>query len=195
FGFLHELRMTNTTFEEEFGGPPRTPESEITRREMDLACSIQVVTEEIMLRMARAALRETNEENLVMAGGVALNCVANGAIQRSKLFKNIWIQPAAGDAGGALGAALFAWHQAQNEPRPSPEGVDAMRGACLGPSFTRDMVREFLDANAYPYQTFEGDAWAGEIATHLAEGRVVGLFHGSMEFGPRALGNRSILAD
>ena len=195
FGFLDELRMTNSAFEQEFGGPPRAPESEITRREMDLACSIQVVTEEIMLRMARAARRETGEENLVMAGGVALNCVANGAIQRSKLFKNIWIQPAAGDAGGALGAALFAWHQAQNEPRPSPKGVDAMRGACLGPSFTDDQMRQFLEANAYPDQTFDGDAWAGEIATHLAEGRVVGLFQGPMEFGPRALGNRSILAD
>src|SRR5271157_1171699 len=127
FGFLHELQMTNRAFEDLFGGPPRIPESEITRREMDLARSIQVVTEEIMLRMTRAARSQTHEENLCLAGGVALNCVANGAIARSKMFRDIWIQPAAGDAGGALGAAMFAWHQVANQPRICEAEGDAMR--------------------------------------------------------------------
>jgi carbamoyltransferase len=195
FGFLHELQMTNRAFEDLFEGPARTPESAITRREMDLACSIQAVTEEIMLRMARAARSQTNEENLCLAGGVTLNCVANGQIQRSKVFRSLWIQPAAGDAGGALGAALFAWHQAQNQPRTFAEATDAMRGSCLGPSFSNDVVQKFLDVNAFPYRTLEGDAWADAIADLLAEGRVVGLFQGGMEYGPRALGNRSILAD
>ena len=195
FGFLHELRMTNRAFEELFGGPARAPESEITQREMDLARSIQVVTEEIMLRMARAARSQTNEENLCLAGGVALNCVANGVIARSKIFRNIWIQPAAGDAGGALGAALFAWHQAENQPRNCESGGDAMRGSYLGPSFSDAHVQKFLTLNRYPYQALEGEAWADEIARLVAQGRVVGLFQGAMEYGPRALGNRSILAD
>jgi len=195
FGFLHELQMTNRAFEELFGGPPRAPESAITRREMDLARSIQVVTEEIMLRMARAARSQTNEENLCLAGGVALNCVANGAIARAKMFRNIWIQPAAGDAGGALGAALFAWHQAGNQPRTCEAGTDAMRGSYLGPSFSDEDVQKFLTANGYSYRTLEGEARAEEIAALLAQGRIVGLFQGGMEFGPRALGNRSILAD
>ena len=137
FGFLHELQMTNRAFEELFGGPPRAPESEITRREMDLARSIQVVTEEIMLRMARAARSQTNEENLCLAGGVALNCVANGVIARSKMFRNIWIQPAAGDAGGALGAALFAWHQAENQPRTLRGGGRRHARFILGTEFQR----------------------------------------------------------
>jgi carbamoyltransferase len=194
FGFLHELQMTNRAFEEILGGPPRAPESAITRRDMDLARSIQVVAEEIMLRMARAARSQTHEENLCLAGGVALNCVANGAIARAKLFRSIWIQPAAGDAGGALGAALFAWHQAQNQPRTC-EAEDSMRGSYLGPSFRDEDVQEFLDANGYPYQALESEARAEEIAAQLAQGRVVGLFQGAMEYGPRALGNRSILAD
>jgi len=195
FGFLHELHMTNRAFEELFGGPARAPESEITQREMDLARSIQVVTEEIMLRMARAARSQTNEENLCLAGGVALNCVANGVIARSKIFRKIWIQPAAGDAGGALGAALFAWHQAENQPRNCDLAGDAMRGSYLGPSFSDTDVQKFLALNHYPYQTLEGEARADEIANFLAQRRVVGLFQGAMEYGPRALGNRSILAD
>ena len=195
FGFLHELRMINRHFEELFGGPPRAPESEITRREMDLARSIQVVTEEIMLRMARAARSQTNEENLCLAGGVGLNCVANGVIARAKIFRNLWIQPAAGDAGGALGAALFAWHQMADQPRTCAAGSDAMRGSYLGPRFSDQDVQTFLAANGYPYRTLEGEAWAEEIAALLAQGRVVGLFQGAMEYGPRALGNRSILAD
>jgi carbamoyltransferase len=194
-GFLHELQMTNRAFDELFGGPPRPPESAIGQREMDLARSIQVVTEEIMLRMARAARSQTDEENLCLAGGVALNCVANGAIARSKMFRNIWIQPAAGDAGGALGAALFAWHQSQRQPRVVETDTDAMRGSFLGPSFSDVEVQEFLTANGYPYRTLEGEAWAEEIAALLAQARVVGLFQGAMEYGPRALGNRSILAD
>ncbi|MGO8788111.1 MAG: carbamoyltransferase [Terriglobia bacterium] len=195
FGFLHELRMTNRAFEELFEGPPRVPESAISPREMDLARSIQVVTEEVMLRMARAARSQTDEENLCLAGGVALNCVANGAISRSKTFRNVWIQPAAGDAGGALGAALFAWHQAENQPRTCGTGDDSMRGSFLGPSFRDEEVREFLTANAYPHRALEGEARAERIAAQLAEGRTVGLFQGAMEYGPRALGNRSILAD
>jgi carbamoyltransferase len=195
FGFLHELQMTNHAFEELFGGPPRAPESEITQREMDLARSIQVVTEEIILRMARTARCQTGEENLCLAGGVALNCVANGVIARAKIFRNIWIQPAAGDAGGALGAALFAWHQAENQPRTCEADGDAMRGSYLGPSFSDTEVEKFLIANGYPYQMLEGAARAEEIATLLAQKRVVGLFQGAMEYGPRALGNRSILAD
>jgi carbamoyltransferase len=195
FGFLHELQMTNAAFEALFGGPPRGPETEISRREMDLARSIQVVTEEIMLRMARGARNQTNEENLCLAGGVALNCVANGLIRRAQMFRNIWIQPAAGDAGGALGAALFAWHQAQNQPRVGRDGRDAMRGSYLGPSFSDEAIQRFLQENGYPCRAVEGDAWAEQIAFLLADGRVVGLFQGPMEYGPRALGNRSILAD
>jgi carbamoyltransferase len=195
FGFLHEMQMTNHAFGDLFGGPPRAPEGVITQREMDLARSIQVVTEEIMLRMARAARRQIGEENLCLAGGVALNCVANGAIARARIFKNIWIQPAAGDAGGALGAALFAWYQAENQPRSCGAGGDAMRGSYLGPCFSDEQVEEFLIANGCHYQVLEGTARAETIATLLAEGRVVGLFQGGMEYGPRALGNRSILAD
>jgi carbamoyltransferase len=195
FGFLHELKMTSPPFEELFGGPPRAPESAISQREMDLACSVQVVTEEIMLRMARAARSLSGEENLCLAGGVALNCVANGAIARAKIVKNVWIQPAAGDAGGALGAALFAWHQTEGHPRTPESSSDAMRGAFLGPEFTDGEIEEFLRANGYPHRTLAGDAWAEQIAALLAEGRVVGLFQGAMEYGPRALGNRSILAD
>ncbi len=195
FGFLHELQMTNRAFEEVFGGPPRAPESEITRREMDLARSIQVVTEEIMVRMARAARSQTNEENLCLAGGVALNCVANGVIARSKLFRNIWVQPAAGDTGGALGAALFAWHQAAGQARTPAGNHDAMRGSYLGPRFSDEEVQKFLATNGYPYQALEGAARVDAIAALLTQGRVVGLFQGAMEYGPRALGNRSILAD
>jgi carbamoyltransferase len=195
FGFLHELHMTNGAFVELFGGPPRAPESAITQREMDLARSIQAVTEEIMLRMARAALSKTQEENLCLAGGVALNCVANGVLARAKIFRRIWIQPAAGDAGGALGAALFAWHQVENQPRTCESGIDAMRVSYLGPSFRDDEVEKFLKDNGYPYRKLDGEPWAEEIAALLAQGRVVGLFQGAMEYGPRALGNRSILAD
>jgi carbamoyltransferase len=195
FGFLHELQMTNRAFEKLFEGPPRAPEGAITRREMDLARSIQVVTEEIMLRMARAARRQTSEENLCLAGGVALNCVANGVIARSKMFRNIWIQPAAGDAGGALGAALFAWHQAESQPRTCDSGDDAMRGSYLGPGFRDEEVQKFLTANGYSYRIVEGESRAEKIAALLAQGRAVGLFQGAMEYGPRALGNRSILAD
>jgi carbamoyltransferase len=194
-GFVKGFRMTNGAFEELFGGPARAPETEITQREMDLARSIQVVTEEVMLRMARAARSQTNEENLCLAGGVALNCVANGAILRAKLFRNIWIQPAAGDAGGALGAALFAWHQVEHQARNCDSNNDTMRGAYLGPSFSDRDVQSFLDANNYTYRVRESKARADEIALLLAQGRVVGLFQGAMEYGPRALGNRSILAD
>ncbi len=195
FGFLHELRITNRAFEELFDGPARVPESAITRREMDLARSVQVVTEEVLLRMARATREQTGEENLCLAGGVALNCLANAAISRAKLFRNIWIQPAAGDAGGALGAALFAWHQMENQARVCDGDHDRMRGACLGPSFRDEDVERFLKSNGYPYTSLDGDARASQVANLLAQGQVVGWFQGAMEFGPRALGNRSILAD
>ena len=195
FGFLHELQMTNRAFDDLFGGPPRAAESAISQREMDLARSIQVVTEEIMLRMARAARTQTGEENLCLAGGVALNCVANGVIERSKIFKNVWIQPAAGDAGGALGSALFAWHQAGKQPRTCDSGGDAMRGSYLGPAFSDTEIRKFLEVNGYPFRALDSDARAGEIAGLLDGEKVVGLFQGAMEYGPRALGNRSIIAD
>ena len=195
FGFLHEIQMTNRAFEEIFEGPPRVPESAITRREMDLARSIQVVTEEIILGMARAARNHTGEENLCLAGGVALNAAANGALARSKLFRRIWIQPAAGDAGGALGAALFCWHQVLKQPRACEAERDSMRGSYLGPSFSDKAILEFLMANHYSYRVLHGETGAEEIAAHLAQGRIVGLFQGAMEYGPRTLGNRSILAD
>jgi carbamoyltransferase len=195
FGFLHELRMTNRAFEELFGGPVRQPESAITQREMDLARSVQAVTEEVMLRLARAAQVRTGENKLCLAGGVTLNCVANGAIARARIFRDLWIQPAAGDAGGALGAALFAWHQVEKQPRGVTAGIDAMRGACLGPSFSDADVQRFLDANGYPYQTLRAEEQADKVAALLAAGQIVGWFQGAMEYGPRALGHRSILAD
>ncbi len=195
FGYLAGLTMTNARFSELFGGPPRAPESELTRREMDLARSIQEVTEEVLGKMARYARAVTGARHLCLAGGVALNCVANGKLLRAGLFDDLWIQPAAGDAGGALGAALYAWHQLDGHPREvRPEG-DAMQGALLGPRFTADEIRAYLDAGGYPYQEYGSAARDELVARAIADGKVVGLFQGRMEFGPRALCNRSILAD
>ncbi len=196
FDYMGGLTMTNGAFAELFDGPPRTPESEITERERNLARSIQVVTEEIVLRMARFARLVTGERRVVMAGGVALNCVANGRLLRDGIFDELWIQPAAGDAGGALGAALYAWHQIAGKPR-SPDGVhDAMQGAYLGPRFDPDEIRAYLDANGYPYRVFESpEARAEHVAELIADQNVVGLCQGRMEFGPRALGHRSIVGD
>ncbi|MBN1530828.1 MAG: carbamoyltransferase [Thermoleophilaceae bacterium] len=195
FGFLSGLTMTNGRFHGLFGGPPREPESEITRREMDLARSIQAVTEEVVLRMARHAASTTGQRRACLAGGVALNCVANGELLRRGPFDEIWIQPAAGDAGGAVGAALYGWHQVLGNERRSA-GADGMSGAYLGPSYSDDEIRAYLEANGYPYDVVGNDeAWAARIAELVASEKVVGLFVGRMEFGPRALGHRSIIGD
>lgn len=195
FGFLDGLAMTNARFAALFGGPARAPESAITRREMDLARSIQAVTEEIVLRMARHAREVTGMRHLCMAGGVALNCVANGHLLRSGVFDDLWIQPAAGDAGGALGAALAVWHEALDHPRHVDGRRDAMQGACLGPSFSADNIRAWLDARGHAYEELTEGQWAPRVAQLLAQEQVVGLLQGRMEFGPRALGARSILGD
>lgn len=194
FTYAHGLRMTGRRFEQLFGGPRREPEAPLTQREMDLARSIQVVTEEAMLRMARHVHRETGERNLCLAGGVALNCVANGRLLREGPFEQVWIQPAAGDAGGALGAALMAWHDYLGHPR-TPEPGDAMQGSYLGPAFDDNAVAAYLDREGIPYERYDEPALADHVAGLLASGKVVGWFQGRMEFGPRALGNRSILAD
>ncbi len=197
FDYLTGLQMTNDRFADLFGGPPRSPESEITKREMDLAASVQVVTEEVVLAIARRAQEITGEENLVLAGGVALNCVANGRLLREGIFERIWMQPAAGDAGGAVGAAYLGWHRIMGEERTieSDHLNDKMRGACLGPSFDSDEIGAWLDASGLPHETLQGSARAERIAAEIDAGRVVGLFAGPMEFGPRALGHRSILGD
>ncbi len=196
FGFLGGLTMTNRRFDELFDGPPRQPESDITVREMDLARSIQEVTEEIVLRMARHAATLTGERDACLAGGVALNCVANGRLLREGPFERLWVQPAAGDAGGAIGAALYGWHQICDGTRPSDRSSDGMAGAYLGPEFSDDEIRQYLETNAYPYEPIaEPSTWARHIAELVAAGKVVGLFVGRMEFGPRALGHRSIIGD
>ena len=195
FNYLSGLTMTNRRFADLFDGPPRAPESEITRRELDLAASIQVVTERIVLRMARVAAETTGERDACLAGGVALNCVANGRLLREGPFERIWIQPAAGDAGGAVGAALYGWHQILDNPRTVDGTHDSMQGAYLGPRFSSDEVATWLDAQGYPYERLEGPERARRIAHSIANGDVVGLMQGRMEFGPRALGHRSIVGD
>jgi len=195
FGYLDGLTMTNRRFEQLFGGPPRKPESEITRREMDLARSIQVVTEEIVLRMARHLHRLTGEKFLCLAGGVALNCVANGRVLREGPYQDIWIQPAAGDAGGALGAAYVVWHHILGREREADDRSDRMQGAYLGPAFPEEEIEAFLQARGYPYRRLAEEERADTIARLIEKGHVVGLFQGRMEFGPRALGARSIIGD
>jgi len=195
FGYLDGLTMTNERFAKLFGGPPRRPESAISQREMDLAASVQVVTEEIMLKMARYARAVTGKRNLCMAGGVALNCVANGKILKEGIFDQVWVQPASGDAGGALGAALYVWHHTlRNVRKISPE-PDSMAGAALGPSYTRDQIKAFLADNGIPHTELNDSDRAEYLAKTLADEQVVGLCDGRMEFGPRSLGYRSILAD
>jgi carbamoyltransferase len=195
FDFLGGLRMTNRRFSRLFKGPPRKPETEITQREMDIAASIQVVTEDVVMKMARHVHNETGRKNLCLAGGVALNCVANGRILREGPFENIWIQPAAGDAGGAMGAALSVWHRYLGNERPDPKGYDTPRGSYLGPSFSNEEIKVFLGEKGYPYHDLDSGGRAGVIAEHIAKGRIVGYMAGRMEFGPRALGARSILGD
>ena len=195
FDFLAGTKMTNHQFDVIFGGPPRQPESEITQRECDLARSIQVVLEDVVLRMAKHAAAVTGEKNLVLAGGVALNCVANARLHADGPFEEIWVQPAAGDAGSALGAALWAWHQIEGHSRLVKTG-DSMAGAQLGPAFSSEAISTELEEHHRPFTRIENaDERAAHLATLLAEGNVVGMFQGRMEFGPRALGNRSILAD
>ncbi|MBI5211337.1 MAG: carbamoyltransferase [Elusimicrobia bacterium] len=194
FNFHTGLTMTSPKFHRLFGGEPRPPESTLTQREMDLARSIQVVTEEVLLRLARTVHAEHRTEHLCLAGGVALNCVANGRVLRESPFKDIWIQPAAGDAGGALGAALAVWHQYLGQGRTAdPE--DGMRGAFLGPRFTDGDIAATLDAVGAVYRRLDDDALMPAVAELLDGGSVVGWFQGRMEFGPRALGGRSILGD
>ncbi len=195
FNYLSGLTMTSEAFNEVMGGPPRVPESNLTQREMDLARSIQVVCEEIMLRMARTAHKETGLENLCLAGGVALNCVGNGRILREGPFKRIWIQPAAGDAGGALGVAQLIWHRHKKQPRTVRPGKDGMKGAYLGPSFTPDEIEKALSAEGAVFERLDRDTLLDRTAAALAEGKIIGWFNGRMEFGPRSLGCRSILGD
>jgi carbamoyltransferase len=195
FGFCEQDRMTNRRFEVLFGGPPRSPEGPLTQREMDLAASIQAVTEEIMLRSARHAHALTGCKYLVLAGGVALNCVGNGRILREGPFEELWIQPAAGDAGGALGAALLVWYQLLGNPR-RPGGQDSQRGSLLGPAYGAADTQRFLDSVGARYRRFEREAELLALVTDLLAGeQVVGYVSGRMEFGPRALGGRSIIGD
>ena len=224
FTYPHGLTMTGGRFETLFDGPARKPESRLTQREMDLARSVQEITEEVMLKMARFARRETGLPDLCLAGGVALNCVGNGRIRREQVFDQIWIQPAAGDAGGAVGVALALWHRHLEQPRLSPEAsgawerpssqlsalshqpspishlhvpkyADGMNGSFLGPRFTEEDIQTFVETHSYPARRIEPGALADQIAALMADEKVVGLLQGRMEFGPRALGGRSILGD
>jgi carbamoyltransferase len=195
FNYLGGLTMTSRGFNRRFGGPPRLPEAQITQREMDLAASVQKVAELTLLRMARHLHRETGMRNLCLAGGVALNCVANGKILREGPFERIWIQPAAGDAGGALGAALSVWHRYLGRARPAPSGDDRQLGSYLGPAFSQAEIRIYLDEIGAPYTVLSPAECASRVAALIDEGKIVGYFSGRMEFGPRALGARSILGD
>jgi carbamoyltransferase len=213
FTYPQGLTMTGAGFERLFDGPARPPESRLTQREMDLARSVQEITEEVMLKMARFAHRETGMSDLCLAGGVALNCVGNGRLLRERIFDQIWIQPAAGDAGGALGVALGLWHRYLDNPRLSPETAgtwqrpsavtdgsvpryaDGMNGSYLGPRASDEGVRQFIDSHGYQAHRLDGPALADRIATLMAQEKVVGLVQGRMEFGPRALGGRSIIGD
>ena len=194
FDYATGLRMTNERFDALFGGPPRRPEEPVDQRSMDIAASIQQVTEDIVLGLARDLRRESGERRLCLAGGVALNCVANGRVLREAGFDDVWIQPAAGDAGGALGAALVAWHSG-GERRREPASPDGMGGAALGPEWSDQDVVSFLDAERIPHRQVPSAQLAEQVAGLLADGAVIGWMQGRMEFGPRALGQRSILAD
>ncbi len=199
FNYCTGLTMTNSRFDDLFGGPPRKPESELTQREMDIAASIQVVTEEVVLRLANTLHEETGEKNLCLAGGVALNCVANGRLLREGPYENIWIQPAAGDAGGAVGAAAVAWHGYDNQPRKlngsGSAAADRMHGSYLGPEYAPEQIRDELDALGATFTVLDDDTVFSKAAQLLAEENVIGWFQGRMEFGPRALGGRSIIGD
>ncbi|HON58910.1 MAG TPA: carbamoyltransferase [Smithella sp.] len=195
FNYCTGMTMVGRKFEKLFGGEPRKPESEITPRHMDLARSIQEVTEEIMLRMARHIHRETGQKNLCLAGGVALNCVGNGRILREGPFEDIWIQPAAGDAGGALGAALFVWHQYLEQKRRADGRTDSMKAALLGPAYGNDEILRYLRQNEIPFEEIPPEELPQRVADLITNQKTVGWFQGRMEFGPRALGARSIIGD
>jgi carbamoyltransferase len=195
FNYCTGLTMTSSRFDALFGGPPRQPETKLTQREMDLARSIQDVTEEVMLRLARTLHRETGSDNLCLAGGVALNCVGNGRILREGPFQKLWIQPAAGDAGGAVGTALLAWHRVDRNARKTSPPEDGMKGGYLGPSYSNGEIERFLQAQDAPYERLSDAQLFERLADELAAGKVIGWFQGRMEFGPRALGARSIIGD
>lgn len=195
FNYCQGLTMTNGRFNSLFGGPPRKAEDKLTQREMDIAASIQKVTEEIMLRIGNYVYGQTGQKNLCMAGGVALNCVGNGRLLKEGPFEKIWVQPASGDAGGALGAALIIWHHYLDKLREANGKDDWQYGSYLGPAFTRDEIKMFLDENNYPYREFGKEELYEEVAMRMEMGEVIGWFQGRMEFGPRALGARSIIGD
>ncbi|KKO19438.1 MAG: carbamoyltransferase [Candidatus Brocadia fulgida] len=195
FNYCAGLTMTNKRFDKLFGGPPRKPESLLTQREMDLARSVQEVTEEVMMRVTRHVYKETGQKNLCMAGGVALNCVGNGKIVREGPFENIWIQPSAGDAGGALGAAMFVWYQYLENKRTADNKKDFQRGSYLGPEYEDKSISDYLRKNKIPFTEISNEDIPEKIADLIAEQKVIGWFQGRMEFGPRALGSRSIIGD
>ncbi|MCK9425177.1 MAG: carbamoyltransferase [Ignavibacteriaceae bacterium] len=195
FNYCAGLTMTNEKFHKLFGGAPRKPETNLTQKEMDIARSVQEVTEEVMLRMAKHVRKETGQKNLCLAGGVALNCVANGKLLRENVFENIWIQPASGDAGGALGAALTSWYQYLGNERSANGKTDVMYGAYLGPEFSNEEIKTWLEENEIPFKHINEDELYFQTASLLADEKVVGWFQGRLEFGPRALGNRSIVGD
>ena len=195
FDFATGLTMTNNKFHKLFGGPPRKPEANLTQREMNLAASVQKVTEEIVVKIAKNLATETGESNLCLAGGVALNCVANGILLREKIFDNIWIQPAAGDAGGALGAALSAWYLHYNQERKISSQSDSMQGAYLGPEFNDTEIEKELKLCGAVFKKYSKNELIENVAIALSNKKAVGLMQGRMEFGPRALGGRSIIAD
>lgn len=195
FGFCNSLRMTNSRFNRLFAGCPRKPEGEITQKHMDIAASIQDVTEEIMLKMAAYVHKVTGQDKLCLAGGVALNCVGNGRILREGPFKEVWIQPASGDAGGALGAALLAWYKYLGNKRFPDEVNDSQKASLLGPSYSDGYIEDFLKKACIPYRRLDYSGIVKEVPDLIIEGKVVGWFQGRMEFGPRALGSRSIIGD
>ena len=195
FDYCTGFTMTSEKFNEAFGGPPRLPESPIASKDADIARSIQVVLEEIVLRLAKTSQELTGADYLCMAGGVALNCVANGKLLKKGLFKDIWIQPAAGDSGGAIGAAFYDWFCEQGHTRQVDGRHDLQHASYLGPSYSTEEIQQFLDANSIPYEVSDRGSLPGKVAAMIADQKVVGLFHGRMEFGPRALGNRSIIGD
>lgn len=194
FDYPVGFRMTNDRFSQLFGGPPREPETTLSQKDMDIARSIQEVVEEVVLRLARTLRRETGHEHLCIAGGVGLNCVVNGRLLRSGLYKDIWIQPAAGDAGGSLGAAMAFWYHNMERPRKvNPK--DSMKGALLGPAYRNEEIQQYLDTIGAKYTRMNEDALLNKVAKFISKGLVVGWFHGRMEYGPRSLGTRSIIGD
>ena len=195
FDYCAGLKMTNSKLDKLFDGPPRKPESNLTQREMDIARSVQEVTEEAVLRMGRHVRKVTEQKNLCLAGGVALNCVANGKLLREGIFNNIWIQPAAGDAGAALGAAVFTWYKYLGNERKADGNKDSQQGSYLGPKFNNEYITDYLKRNNIPYIELSDEELPGKIANIVSDEKVVGWFQGRMEFGPRALGGRSIIGD